>query len=747
MHNSHFGRALGLGVALALVVTVVPATQAFAAPAKAPAKLSLVASSLDGAAFDFDEYVDGDVSVQVVNSSKRAVDIDDARDLKYFWTVKPFSASSTTIRVPATGTDLQPVDVAGTFVVPLPQGQGSGSYTLTVSIPAGKSGSAAVTGTSLRALKVGNASTTLADESPLRTAPGAIHTVKGALKLEDGTGLPGRLIDLGITHGTEGSDPEADAGFVLDQGDSPLDNLQVETLPTGAFTALLSDPSEDGQGTELGDVIAVDTATTPDVGNADASPVSLAVDFVTNDSPPAGTTAVLDSISGGTPGQSFASALTITAPDDTFDTDATQPGVQGDNDTDRDPIEGQVYSISLDHGFFTTGHGPRPSVVGTPTGDLEKLGTTLTGLTGPDGQIPFQVGIGRDKGFDDDGKVTATITALVGGVAHEETVDWDSTNPLNGRVSVVLSAASQQENPVDPAVAGDRVNYDVLAVDQFGNRAGRLPVDLTYTGDIDNWDYSDDFVTSDFTVANDIWLTSFEPATITTTGTWEDAPTDLYIDTIGNSEVGTATASDSTSTSFYEVDFDSSTFSITSSATDVVKVGTAATQTVRVVDQLGNPVRGYEVQFYRYGPDKVSGEALATGTTNARGEASYTFVGTKLGSALVTATVTDGLGNKELQTRVRFGSAVTARIVAGKGGKGADRLAVSAASVAPGTRVELYRVVSDTRTLVAVGKLGRTGKITFSVKDRNANSFTSYVALVRSTSKTVADFSGTVKLR
>jgi len=742
MHPVNFGRALGLGVALALVVSVVPATQAMAATAR----LSLVASSHDGAAFDFDEYVDGDVTVQVTHSTKGSVDVDDARDVKYYWTITPFATPAAPIRVPASGTSTQSADVAGEFVVPLPLGQSSGSYTLTASI-SGKSGATVIKSTTLRALKVGNSSTSFSDASPLRAEPGAVHALKGALKLEDGTGLSGRLIDLGITRGADGSDPEADAGFVLAEGDLPQDTVRVATSPTGEFTALLSDPSEDGQGTELGDVIDADTATTTDIGNADASQASLAVDFVTNDTPPVGTTAILEPLGGGTPGESFASTLRVTAPDNSFDTDPTVPGLQGDQDSDRDPVEGQVYTLSLDHGFFTTGSGPLPSVVGAPAGDLDDLGTTLTGITGADGEIPFRVGMGRDKGFDDDAKVTATLTALVGGAAQTKSAVWDSTNPLNGRVSVALSAESEQENPVDPAVAGDRVYYDVLALDQFGNRVGKNVIDLTYTGDIDNWDYSDDSVLSDFTASSDIWLTSFEPATITATGTWEAAPTELYVDTLGNSEQATETASDSTSASFYEVDFDTSEFSMTSSATDVVKVGTAVTQTVRVVDELGNPVRGYEVQFFRYGPDKVSGEALATGTTNARGEASYTFVGTKLGSAVVTATVTDGLGTEELKTRVRFGSAVTARLVATKSGKGADRLTVTAASAPSGARVELYRVVNDKRTLVDDGKLSRTGKIKFSVKDRNGNAHTSYVALVKSTSKSVADYSSTVKTR
>jgi len=745
MNSLRFDRALGLTVALGLVMSAVPAIEASAAAA--PTKQTLVARSLDGAAFDFDEYVDGDISVQVTNSAKKNVDVDDARNLVYYWTITPFDTAAASTRVPAKGFSTQTVDVAGKFIVPLPQDRVSGSYTLTAAVKAGKSGSPKISGTTLRALKVGDATTTFTDGSVLNTDPGTNSEITGALKLEDGTGLPGRLIDLGITRGTAGSDLEADAGFVLTPSDAPLDDLQVTTKAKGQFTALLADPAEDGQGTELGDVLDAVTATTPDIGNADATPASLAVDFVTDDSPPAGTTAILDPLSAGTPGEALASELTITAPDDTFDVDPATPGLQGDSDSDRDPVEGQVYTISVDHGFFTTGHGPLPSVVGAPAGDLEQLGATLTGVTGPTGKIAFQVGVARDTGFDDDGKVTATITSSVGGVEDAESALWNSTNPMNGQVSVVLSAESEQENPVDPAVAGDRTYYDVLALDQFGNRAGTHLIDLAYTGDTDNWDYSDDSSVADFTASSDIWVTSFEPATITATGTWEDAPTDLYVDTAGNSDLGTATASDSKSPSFYEVNFNKSKFSITSSAKDVVSVGTAATQTVRVLDQLGNPVRGYEVQFFRYGPDDVSGNVLATRTTNAHGEATYKFIGNKVGRAIVTAGVTDGLGNRELKVSVRFGSVIKAKIAAGDRGKTADHLTVSANSAAHGARVDVYRVAYGKRFLAASGTLSRDGKATFTVTDRNRDAYTSYVAVVRSTTRTVADSSSTLKIR
>ena len=760
-------RALGSWVAVAVMLTTtltaVPVTEAsaveasaleaFATPvsaATASATLTLVASSIDGVAFDFDEYSDGDVTVQVTSSTKKSVDIDDTRDLDYYWTLKPFAAPTTPIRIPATGTTVQAVDVLGKFIVPLPSGQPAGSYTLTAGVP-GKSGVAAIPYKALRTLKAGDAALTFTDESPLRVEAGTNHTTQGALKLQDGTGLPGRLIDLSITPGTTGSDPAADAGFAILATDPSQPTLQVTTSTKGEFTTFLKDAVEVGQGTELGDVVEANTAATPAIRNAAATQASLTVDFVSNKILPAGTTAVFDPLAGGTPGESHASALTITAPDDTFDTDPTTPGVQGDSDTDRDPLVGQFYSVSLDHGFFTSGLDLNSTVVGAPVGNLENLGPTLTGITDATGKIPFHIGMARDTGFDDDGKVTATVSVALGSgtntAADSTTAVWDSTSPLNGRVDVVLSAPSRQRNPVDPAISGDRAYYDVLAVDQFGNRAVKVLVALTYSGDTENWDYSDDSAVTDFTAGSDIWLTSFEPGTITTTGTWVDAPTAVYVDNAGTTAVGTADTSDSTSTSFYNVDFNSSKFSITSTATDVVAVGTPVTQIVRVLDQVGNPVRGYDVQFFRFGPTPGNGTIQASGRTNALGEVSYAFIGTTLGLATVSAFVTDRLAIKELTITVGFGSAITARIAIGSGGSGPDRLTVSADGVAPGTRVDLYRIVSGNRALVLSGKLSESGTVSLLVKDRNGGSYTSYIARVRSTPTTAPAFTSTVRIR
>lgn len=616
MNNIAICRALGLSVVAALVTTTLPYGSASAGPA--PAGLSLVATSHDGAAFELDAYAAGDIIVQVTDSVTGDVDVV-GQELRYSWAVKPFAANAATIQVPTTGTDEQASEDNGEFVVPLPIGQGAGTYVLT------------------------------AELGPDATAANAI---------------------------------------------SSAELLTVAT------------------------------------GNA----------------APTGSTAVFDALGAGTPGKALAGRVTVTAPDDTYDVDPLATGVQVDADIARDPVAGQVFSLTVDRGFFTTGQAPPSSVVGALAGDLAQLGTTLTGVTNAQGELSFDLGIARDGGFDDDGLVSATVK-MASGPAAASNAAWDSSNPLNVTVAVTLSPAGEQDGPVNPTLAGDRTFYEVFAHDQFGNVVGGAPIDLAYTGNIDDYDYSDDYTLSDFDSFGDIWLTSFEAGTIHITGTREAAATYKYVDSFGTAASGTADATGSIASATYEARFGTSQFSIRSSATDVVNVGAAVTQTVRVLDRLGNPVRGYQVRFFREGPDTVRSDAVATRTTNTQGEASYTFVGTKRGRAKITAEVTDGTNRRVLTGSAVFGATITARLSKGKGGSGGDRLTVSTRAVAAGAKVQIYRVVNGKQTLVGSKKLSRKGKVAFKIRDRNRKAYTTYVAVVRSTSKSVADQSNTVKIR
>lgn len=616
MRTVKITHALGLSVVAALVTSAVPFTAASAIPA--PTALSLTAASHDGEAFDVADYAAGDITVQVEDTTG-PVDVDDAQDLSYSWSVTPFAPNAATVQVPTTGTSMVTTDVRGEFVVPLPISQGPGAYELTA--------------------------------------------------------------ELG---------PDVN-------GDNDVSSAALLTIRTG-----------------------------------NAAPVD--------------STAVLTGLGGGTPGDAQGGTLTVTAPDNTYDADPSTAGVQFDTDSDADPVQGQVYSLTVDRGFFTKGDVALPSTAGADAGDLIPLGTKLTGVTDAAGEIEFQTGIARDTGFDDDGKVTATVR-VAGGLAGSKTAAWDTVDTLNGRVALTLSPQSEQDGPVSPALAGNRTFYDVFALDQFGNRVGGQSISLAYTGNVDDYDYDGDEVLSDFDTFGDIWLTSFEAGTINVTGTWEDAPTYRYVDTAGTVVAGTADATGTVASSTYEIRFGAASFSIRSSATDTVKVGTPVTHTVRVTDQQGNPVVGYQVRFLRYGPDEARGEAASTTTTNALGEATYTFIGTARGRATITAEVTDGNSRRELTSSTVFGATIKARLAKGKGGPGGDRLAVKANVLAAGARVQVYKIVKGQQVLVATKKLSRKGTVAFKIRDRNRNRRTTYVAVVRSTSKSVADQSNTATIR
>ena len=735
------------GLTLALVATpAVAAVPFFSSPASAagPAR-TLVATSTDGAAFDLDEYDAGDVTVQVTDSVLGAVDVDDAQDLQYHWTVDPFDPLAPSVRVPALGEDVADTDVAGEFVVPLPALQGSGTYVLVAGLGPDALAAGAIPSAQVLSVKTGEAEVVFDDEDPLLVAAGADHPVAGSLALEDGTGLPDRLVDVTFTQGTAGTDPEADAGLVPVLPDTALvSSLQVTTSPDGVFDVVLSDPAEAGQGTELGGTLGADTATTPGIGDADAG-AALAVELV-SEVAPSGSTMVIDPLGGGTPGQALTSRVMVTAPDDTFDVDPATPGVQGDADTDRDLVEGQRYSLTLDHGFFTTGDEVLPSVVDDPAGTLVDLGDSLDGLTDAAGEVPFAVSIGRDAGFDADGLVTATVSAEAGDLTAQKTAAWSSADPLNGHVEVVLSPQSEQVAAVAPAVMGNRTYFEVVALDQFDNPVSGAPVDLTYSGDTDDWDYSDDFVVSDLDASGDIWIVSFEPGDIVVTATW-NAPTYRYTDTAGNAVADVADVTGANTASFYEIDFLASKFSIRKTPQDVAEVGTAVTHTVTVIDQEGNPVRGFRVQFFRFGPDTSDGEPRATRQTNSLGQATYTFVGTKLGRARITAEVTDGTRSRTLTSIAVFGRAVRAQLAGTSNGKKADELTVAAQRYAAGAKVTLFRVIDGKRHAVRFGRLDATGAAAFTVPDRNGARRTNYVAVVRSTPTTVAAESNTVRVR
>ncbi len=490
-------------------------------------------------------------------------------------------------------------------------------------------------------------------------------------------------------------------------------------------------------------LISTLTAASVSLGAPSASAAGASAN---SDPLPAGSTIELTDLGNGKPGESLPGEVTVTAPDDTFDTDPGTPGVQGDADNDRDPVVDRSVELSLDHGFFTDGPA-LPTTIGAPAGDLTDLGPTLTAVTDGNGEVEFEIGIGRDTGFDFSPEVTATLTAMAGDLSETGAAGWDSTNPFNGgAVQIVLSPADEQVHAVDPAVSGDRTYYDVVTTDQFGNPVVGEPVELDYSGDLDDWDYSEDFVESDLDRSGDFWVVSFEAAAIDVASTW-NAPTTTYTDTAGSTTSGFGDLMGSATATFYDLDFDAARFSLRSSPGGKVGRNSPVTQIVRVIDHLGNPVRGYKVRFFRNGPDTDSSEPRASRITNAQGRAFYTFVGTEVGKARITAEVTDGQDIRTLRNTVRFDLPVRAKLRAGGSRGPNDRVTVRASRVAAGAKVKLFRIVNGKRRSAGKTKLNSAGMARFTVRDRNGRQRTAYFAKVKATSTTVSATTNRLWLR
>ena len=500
--------------------------------------------------------------------------------------------------------------------------------------------------------------------------------------------------------------PTADSDVQL----TDVDGRFVVALPEGRGpgTYVLSAGLVDGQNV----VVPASNLLTVKIGNA----------------APAGSTASVDGLEAGTPGEAQDGTVTV-------------------RDDNGNPIAGQVFTLAVDHGFFTTGDDVS-TAEGALVGNLEQKGTTLTALTGSQGEIPFDIGIARDGGFDDDGKVAASVK-VAGGPVGSGTATWSTADSLNGQVAVRLSPAGEQDGPVNPTLAGNRTFFDVFGLDQFGNPVAGAEIGLTFPGNVGEFDVDADTedVVSNFDTFGDVAITLLKAGYIDLTGTWEEAPSTVYDANGAPLPKTDKPVSGSLRSSTYEISFNASSFSMSSSVSDTVRVGTTVTQTVRAVDQQGNPIEGYQVRFLRFGPDATNGDVVATRTTNALGEATYTFIGTRRGRAVITAEVSDGNRRRELTGTAAFGAGVRARLAKAKSTTSADRMTVSAGKIASGARVDLYRVVKGVEKLVSSRKVNSKGTAAFKVRDRNRSKKTTYVAVVRSTSKSLADRSNALKTR
>lgn len=746
---------------------------------------SLDAESADGNAFDFNEYAFGDLTVQVKNQNGGDIDVDtDEQEVHYYWVVSPF-AGGDDIRVPAS-TEEPPYYISnsetddtllaqgdsGEFAVDLPQvedfdaddleegGLPSGSYELFAALTPNDNGNNGIAYSSLLEVKAGDAEITFDESSPEQAIAGTSEAVSGQIELEDGTGLPGRDLGLGYTRGTEtGGDNVADAGIGADRATAD----EIETASNGSFTTTIVDRAETPQGTETGGELAVTTDFAVEGDNTQG------VDFVDNLTP-ARVTLDLNESAGDVnddelfqPGEARTGSVLVE-----LDTDA-----ESDDEGDFEPLRNQEVTLTITESaaYFTDAVQTPAPVDGADAGTYDDDGQTITVTTNGDGIATFNFNIGRDTGFDDNGDVTTTVRAVAGNVSDEIDAAYTSENPLNGgALEVVPTGDAVQDSSVLPnARTNQTVVFDVFATDQFGNRVGGETVTITdnspfasvNTGETGNTP-DDGEITTDYDALGDFALNSGGRAgDVTVTGAWE-TETFVYNGTDGDTEMGQETLTDTYTVSFYEVDYAESETTITSSAEGPVEPGTAVTETVKVVDQFGQPVSGLSVEFLRSGPSAQDGDVNFATFTNAEGVATYNFVGTTEGTANITAVVReqDGTQVATLQDQVVFaeegdgGEGPVEKVspmgflnAYNNGGRG-DNVKVNARGYAEGARVNLFRKTRNGLVFVRGSVLNEKGDHLFAnVFDRNGRGFTNYVAFIKGTPTTLQQRTNNKRVR
>ncbi|WP_435745891.1 hypothetical protein [Nocardioides sp. SYSU DS0663] len=713
-----------------------------------PAPTTLHGTSADGAVFDRDESGLGDITVQVRDQAGRDLAVP-LRAVSYYWVITPFDGSPATVREPSSGTRPTLTNGDGEAVVPLPSSQEAGTYELHAAL-AGEllTGNGAIPSRKVLTLKTGEA--VLGSEllSPVQTPAGGSRTIPATYTLEDGTGLPGRQIALTFGRGTEsgaGADDAGDAGFATGTA-APVTTHSVTTGADGRFSVTVTDPAESPQPEEKGGSIAAAPA-----GNRDAAVSGYRVDFLRSTAVGRVEIAAETPLStaGQTPGRPVSSRVTVSS-------------------TDGTPLANQVVTLRTGHGFFTPyaesfadlQPAAQPAA-GQDAGAYRNSGPQLTVTTDAEGVARFTLAIERDRGFDDDGSVAATVTATVGSLFDTETVDWTSADPYNGgEVRVELARAARQESGVLPkAPTSDTVLLDVFTEDQFGNLVGGETVRVGEASETAALSTAE--VTSDFDTDGDVVLSATGAGNVESTGTWQTETNRYGAAPALGVTPGTETLTGKRQVEYYAVDPALSTYNLDHSGANTQRVGSAVTSTYTATDQLGEPIADLWVRLDRSGPDRNDADS-ASGLLGQDGALSHAFRGTREGAATITAVaragkadgpVVDQAGRSDRVTFVADGQTsspvrITARLKGFNTGAGRDKLTVTAPRAAQGAKARLFRVQrSGRRVLVRIGNLNARGKKSWVVADRNGKRRTTYVVVVGKTAATRGDRSNVRRIR
>lgn len=683
-------------------VTVTPFT---------PAATSLVGNSRDGAAFDFDEndttvFSTGagtDITVQVKDQNGGNFNTD-TQTLSYYWVATPFTGAAAT-RYPTTGVATATETGTGTYNVAFPQGGPEGTYELFASLGERPvQGGGNIAESKVLTVKAGESQVAYDEGSPEIAPAGTTEAVTGKLVLDDGTGLGGRGLDF--TYNTTGGNA------TIQENSGTANDTIVTTGADGTFSFNVVDPAVAApatQPTERGTLTVdpVNATTDSDHVGTDIGPDTQEVVFA----------------SAGAPA---GSSVVITADNDTQRPGETQDvtvTVDGPA-AGADPVTNTIVTLKVDEGFFTNEAG------------TTNLGKEITVVTDNTGVATADIGIQRNAGFDDDGLVTSIVTATSGSASDTEDYQWSSASPASAAGNTVdLIFASNQTVGVLPKAPWETevVNFDVQAYDRFGNPAAGVVVQIT-----DNTNQASTSlttVTTDVDTRGDFVASADSAVDQRITATWA-----------GGTQTGNpATATDLTDSetvNWYDIEVASAT--LTASGTNPHPVGSTVTMTYTAVDQNGEPIFNYGVDFFRAGPDDTNvGEPQTFGlTTNQRGEAYYVFQGEVAGTAKVTTVLYDTFNNLvpegQASAEVVFGgrTAIDAVLKGRNTGADVDKLKVvtTPRGVADGAVVNLYRFNKQgVRVLVESSTLNANGIKRFQVADLNGRKYTKYVARVKRT--------------
>jgi hypothetical protein len=726
--------------------------------------LTSLKSAATYAAFDQDEVVAaGDITITATDQNGNG--ISPQANLVAKWTTTPFGGGTATT-TNATLTD----NGDGTYTVSAPASAGTSVLSAWVETDGTPGESAGDVQAPDLTVKMGQASITWTDGTGdvVQGAAGTTQTVHGVLALPDGTPLPGRNVSLGWTDFTDGAHPAVVANNAAQPaGTTRVSDTQATTTTgnDGSFGVALIDPTQAAGDYVVNDEgsLGASTANTDGIGDALTGNSTL-VEFLKN-------AAVANISSGG----SFATI-------DGTRTPGRPAGLYGIRVTNSDgqPLAGQSVTVSVDHGFIADysadssnpGHlvaDPAQSE-GGEYGDWKSLGTSETVKTDDNGSVRhLRIAIGRDAGFDDDGIVDTTVTFTAGGVSQTQDVQFNTTSgywngnvyvgPLNLKdVSVDLAPAAQQDanlTVLPKAATENDVNLQVRAHDQFGNLVS-VPVDLASNG-AGNLD--DDFAWSGFgtSVQDDVYADSGDTGDQNITAQLDErTPKSVWHNTgtadnpIWTRDQSTANPLDGSPTkvTWYDVNFDASTFTLTHNTDNTVKPGTTVTETYKAIDQEGAPINDMAVDFLRTGPDTLqNGNGSGFGYTNDKGIATYIFQGTKAGKAIITGIMHNGddgdpvVPASQVNDTVTFAAAGKATIhpklkLSNSGAK--DVATVRAGRAAKGAKVTFYRVNANGHAVkIGTARIGANGKVTKKFRDRNGHNVTRYFARVGATAKTL----------